>query len=165
MKRDRIDVILANDIFKYQNLNPKMRKNQFEGWLFKVYDKFHNHLTKKERKCLVRKSSEQDCLKFTTSVHSRVSNRDSPYIPDRGFPVHFPVGCSFKHSQTLPKSIFGNDCLLNFIDFGNLCTNLENFFRWIYSDCKTPGTKILRRLKYRCMRMNTILDMSVELYR
>merc|ERR1712227_431426 len=119
--RDRIDVILANDIFKYQNLNPKMRKNQFQGWLYKVYDKFHNHLTKKERKCLVKKATE----------------------------------------PTLPKSIFGNDCLLNFIDFGNLCSNIENFFRWIYSDCKTPGTKVLKRLKHRCMRMNTILDMSV----
>ena len=59
-KRDRIDVILANDIFKYQNLNPKMRKNQFQGWLYKVYDKFHNHLTKKERKCLVKKATEQE---------------------------------------------------------------------------------------------------------
>ena len=72
---------------------------------------------------------------------------------------------SFKHAKPLQKAILGNDCLLNFIDFGNLCSNLENFFRWIYSDCKTPGTKILKRLKHRCMRMNTILDMSVELYR
>ena len=77
MKRDRIDVILANDIFKYQNLNPKMRKNQFEGWLYKVYDKFHNHLTKKERKCLVRKASEQDRLKITTSDFSRLFMREA----------------------------------------------------------------------------------------
>ena len=69
VRRDRIDVILANDIFKYQNLNPKMRKNQFQGWLYKVYDKFHNHLTKKERKCLVKKATEQERLNQLGSYH------------------------------------------------------------------------------------------------
>ena len=74
--RDRIDVILANDIFKYQNLNPKMRKNQFQGWLYKVYDKFHNHLTKKERKCLVKKTTEQERLNLRIFLDNSKNNKN-----------------------------------------------------------------------------------------
>ena len=54
-----------------------MRKNQFQGWLYKIYDKFHNHLTKKERKCLVRKTTEQEHLEFFIEQKNQVVSETS----------------------------------------------------------------------------------------
>ena len=108
-----------------------MRLDQFINWLRGVFELFYEDITEESpRKCLAEK--------FKDSVEQGETGA----------------------SNFLTHDELGSDCALDIEDgdIDNACQKLDTFFVLAYEDCRTEGSQVLSKLRFRCDRINEIRE-------